>query len=83
MKSKDRKNLSTMLLLGQSALNLAKPKRRGPYWRAEEQAYHNVMHRLNKRPSTLKSLLAVVGAGLGARWLWQQFKAPAKSANKW
>lgn len=78
MKSKDRKRLATTLLVGQSALNLLKPKRRGPYWRAEQQAYRNVMHRLNDRPSKLRSLLAVAGTGLGAWWLWQQFKSSVK-----
>ncbi len=74
MKQRDRKRLATMLMIGQGALNVLKPKRRGPYWRAERKAYGNILHRLNHGPSKLKSLLGVAGAGLGAWWVWRQFR---------
>jgi hypothetical protein len=74
MKSRDRKRLAAMLMIGQDALAALKPKRRGRFWKSKRKSYRDVMHRLNATRPRLMSALGLAGVGLGALWALRRFK---------
>jgi hypothetical protein len=74
MKSRDRKRMAAMLMIGQGALAALKPKRWGRLGRSERKAYRNLMRKLDDNRPMLMSALGLVGAGLGAFWVLRRFK---------
>ncbi len=74
MKSRDSKRMATMLMLGQGALAALKSKRGGRLGRSDRKAYRNLVRKLDDNRPMLMSTLGLVGAGLGALWVFRRFR---------